>query len=111
MEGLSENYVGYDETVSRSEQFGLAYLRFAKKPKPGTVLTVEPGIYFISVLMDLWRSENKFAEYINYTKLESYKGFGGIRIEDDILITKDGCRLLGRPIPKTISEVENIMGQ
>jgi Xaa-Pro aminopeptidase len=109
MEGLGEDNVGYNSTVSRSDQFGLAYLRFAKKPMPGTVLTVEPGIYFIPVLIDVWRSEKKFADYINYNKLESYKGFGGIRLEDDIWITADGCRLLGKPIPKTISEVEDTM--
>jgi Xaa-Pro aminopeptidase len=109
MEGLGESLVGYDESVTRSEQFGLAYLRFAKRPKPGTVLTVEPGIYFIPVLIDLWRSEKKFTDFINYDKLESYKNSGGFRIEDDILITSNGCRLLGKPIPKTVEEVEGIM--
>jgi Xaa-Pro aminopeptidase len=109
MEGLGEDYVGYDQTVSRSDQFGLAYLRFAKKPKPGTVLTVEPGVYFNPILIDLWKSEKKFTGYINYDKLESYKNFGGIRIEDDILITEKGCRLLGKPIPKTVEEIEETM--
>jgi Xaa-Pro aminopeptidase len=109
MEGLGENLVGYDGTISRSSQFGLAYLRFGKKPKPGTVLTVEPGIYFIPALIDLWRSEKKFTDFINYDKLDAYKGFGGIRIEDDILVTENGCRLLGKPIPKTVDEVEGMM--
>lgn len=109
MEGLGENYVGYDDTVQRSDQFGLAYLRFAKKPEPGFVLTDEPGIYFIPALIDLWRSEKKFTEFLNYDKIEEYKGFGGIRIEDDILVTATGCRVLGEPIPKTVEEIENIM--
>ena len=110
MENLGEDNVGYDNTVSRSSQFGLAYLRFARKPLPGYVLTDEPGIYFISALIDLWRSEKKFTEFINYDKLEAYKNFGGIRIEDDLLVTEDGCRVLGKPIPKTVEEIEGIMG-
>jgi Xaa-Pro aminopeptidase len=109
MEGLGENYVGYDDTVKRSEQFGLAYLRFAKKPKPGYVLTDEPGIYFIPALINLWKKENKFREYINYDKLDTFVGFGGVRIEDDILVTEKGCRLLGKPIPKTVTEIEDLM--
>ena len=109
MEGLGENLVGYDETITRSEQFGLAYLRFARKPGPGCVLTVEPGIYFIPELIDLWLSEKKCADFINYDKVLSYKSFGGIRIEDDILITETGCRVMGKPIPKTIKEIEEIM--
>ncbi len=110
MENLGEDNVGYDNTVSRSSQFGLAYLRFARKPLPGYVLTDEPGIYFIPALIDLWRSEKKFTEFINYDKLEAYKNFGGIRIEDDLLVTADGCRVLGKPIPKTVEEIEGIMG-
>ncbi len=109
MEGLGEKYVGYDDTLQRSDQFGLAYLRFAKKPEPGFVLTDEPGIYFIPALIDLWRSEKKFTEFMNYDKIEEYKGFGGIRIEDDILVTEAGCRVLGEPIPKTVEEIERIM--
>jgi Xaa-Pro aminopeptidase len=109
MEGLGETFVGYDETISRSDQFGLAYLRFAKKPKPGYVLTDEPGIYFIPALIDLWQKEKKFTSYINYEKLNDYRNFGGIRIEDDILITENGCKLLGKPIPKTVKEIEDLM--
>ena len=100
MENLGEHYVGYDDTVQRSQQFGLAYLRMAKDLKPGYVMTVEPGIYFIPALIDLWKKEGKFADFIAYYKLDAYRGFGGIRIEDDVLITKDGRRVLGRPIPK-----------
>lgn len=106
MENLGENYVGYDETVERSKQFGLAYLRLAKELRPGYVLTVEPGLYFIPALIDKWKKEKKFTDFIAYEKLEAYKTFGGIRIEDDILVTKDGCRVLGKPIPKTPAQVE-----
>jgi len=111
MEGLGEDYVGYDETVSRSGEFGTAYLRLAKVLKPGFVLTVEPGIYFIPDLIDKFRSEGKFLDFVNYDKLETYKDFGGIRIEDDILVTAGGCRVLGKPIPKTIAEVEKTMAE
>ncbi len=109
MEGLGEDYVGYDDTIKRSNQFGLAFLRFAKTYEPGHVFTIEPGCYFIPALIDQWRSENKFKDFINYEKVESYKDFGGIRIEDDILVTKEGFKVLGPPIPKTVSEVEEIM--
>jgi Xaa-Pro aminopeptidase len=111
MENLGENLVGYESSDFRSGQFGLAYLRFAKKPKPGYVLTDEPGIYFIPELIDLWRKENKFTEFINYDKVETHKGFGGIRIEDDILVTEVGCRVLGKPIPKTVEQIEEIMNE
>ena len=109
MEGLGENYVGYDDSVTRSDQFGLAFLRFGKKLKPGYVMTDEPGCYFIPALIDMWKSEGKFTEFINYDKIETYKDFGGVRIEDDILITEDGYKLLGKPIPKTVAEIEETM--
>jgi Xaa-Pro aminopeptidase len=109
MEGLGEDYVGYNTKIKRSQQFGLAYVRYAKELEPGLVLTVEPGIYFIPDLIDYWRGDNKFRQFINYDKVDSYKGFGGIRIEDNILVTKDGCRVLGKqPIPKTTDEVEQM---
>lgn len=108
MEDLGEDFVGYDHTVQRSTQFGLAYLRLAKKLEPGNVLTVEPGIYFIPALIDRWAAENKFAEFIDYGKVEEYRDFGGIRIEDDVLVTQDGRRVLGKPIPKTVEEIEEI---
>jgi Xaa-Pro aminopeptidase len=108
MEDLGENYVGYDDTVQRSEQFGLAYLRLAKKLKPGHVLTVEPGIYFIPALIEQWATERKFASFIDYEKLKEYKDFGGIRIEDDVLVTEEGHHVLGKSIPKTVEEVEKI---
>ncbi|MGA2585793.1 MAG: aminopeptidase P family protein [Candidatus Aminicenantales bacterium] len=106
MENLGENFVGYDDTVQRSKQFGLAYLRMAKEVKPGHVLTVEPGIYFIPALIDKWKKENKFTDFVAYDKLEAYRNFGGIRIEDDVLVTKDGRKVLGRPIPKKPAKVE-----
>jgi len=111
MEGLGEDYVGYDEEVQRSKQFGTAYLRLGKKLQSGYVITIEPGLYFIPALIDLWKGENRFKEFINYEKVESYKDFGGIRIEDDILVTAEGYRLLGKPIPKTVEEVEAEMAK
>lgn len=108
MENLGEDYVGYNHTVKRSEQFGLAYLRLAKELKPGFVLTVEPGIYFIPALIDQWKAEGKHTAFINYEKVEEYKGFGGIRIEDDVLVTETGHRVLGKPVPKEIDDVEAI---
>jgi Xaa-Pro aminopeptidase len=108
MEDLGENFVGYDKKFKRSDQFGLAYLRFARELEEGLVLTVEPGIYFIPALIDKWRAENKYPEFIDYDKAEGYKDFGGIRIEDDVLVTKDGSRVLGKPIPKTIQELGDI---
>ncbi len=111
MEGLGEDYVGYDDTIRRSTEFGTAYLRLAKALKPGFVLTVEPGIYFIPDLIDKFRTEGKFLDFVNYDKLESYKDFGGIRIEDDVLVTDEGKRVLGKPIPKTIADVEKTMAE
>jgi len=109
MEGLGEDYVGYDDTVKRSNQFGLAYLRLAKELKSGYVLTVEPGIYFIPSLINLWRKEGKHKNFINYNEVEKFMDFGGIRIEDDLLITDNGCKVLGKKIPKEIDEIEQIM--
>ncbi|MFW6159599.1 MAG: aminopeptidase P family protein [Acidobacteriota bacterium] len=108
MENFGENYVGYDETVDRSQEFGLACLRFAKKLKPGYTLTVEPGIYFIPALIDQWHSEKKHIQFIENDKVNSYRDFGGIRIEDDVLITQDGSRVLGKSIPKKVEDVEKI---
>jgi Xaa-Pro aminopeptidase len=109
MEDLGEDYIGYDEEIKRSDQFGLAYLRFAKELQPGYVLTIEPGIYFIPQLIRQWQSENKFKEYINYDKVNEYIDFGGVRIEDNVLVTKTSHRVLGKPIPKTVQEIESLM--
>lgn len=111
MEGFGETYVGYDDITPRSTQQGFSCLRCGKALKPGFVVTDEPGIYFIPTLIDMWKSEGKHKSFINYDLLESYKDFGGIRIEDDLLITETGCRILGRPIPKTVADVEEMCAQ
>jgi Xaa-Pro aminopeptidase len=106
MEDLGEDNIGYDDEHKRSTQFGTSFLRFGRKLEKGIILTVEPGIYFIPALIDLWKGEKKYESFINYNVLTKYKTFGGIRIEDDVLITSTGNRILGKPIPKTITEVE-----
>ncbi|NOU18301.1 MAG: aminopeptidase P family protein [Bacteroidales bacterium] len=107
MEDLGENNVGYDDEISRSDQFGTAYLRLGRKLQQGFVITVEPGIYFIPALFEKWKNEKINSSFINFDKVADYIGFGGIRLEDDILITAKGCRLLGsKRIPITIDEVE-----
>ncbi|HNW33937.1 MAG TPA: aminopeptidase P family protein, partial [Candidatus Ozemobacteraceae bacterium] len=111
MEGLGEKFVGYDGEFMRSDVFGLAYLRFAKRLQPGHVLTVEPGIYFIPSLIAAWKKERKHSRFIDYAAVERYGGFGGIRIEDDVLVTPDGHRVLGPAIPKTVSEIEAAIGK
>ncbi len=109
MEGLGENNVGYNQLLKRSDQFGLAYLRLGRQLEPGFVITNEPGCYFIPALIDQWKGEMKHTDFINYDQVEKYRGFGGIRIEDDVLITDTGSRVLGTPIPKTVDEVEATM--
>ncbi|MDR3181294.1 MAG: aminopeptidase P family protein [Prevotellaceae bacterium] len=108
MEDLGENYVGYDDDIQRSKQFGLGALRMGRALREGFCITVEPGVYFIPALIAQWKQEDKLSQFINYQKVEEYIGFGGIRLEDDILITPTGCRLLGeKRIPITIEEVES----
>jgi len=109
MEDFGEDFVGYDKKTKRSEQFGLAYLRFARELHPGYVMTAEPGIYFIPALIDKWIAEKKHRPFIDFRKVNQYRDFGGIRIEDNVLVTKDGRRVLGEPIPKTIDDIEDIM--
>jgi Xaa-Pro aminopeptidase len=108
MEALGENFIGYNADVKRSEQFGTAFLRFALPYKPGHVFTVEPGCYFIPELIEKWKAEGKLKEFINYSKIDAYMSIGGIRIEDNVLITEKGHKVLGKPIPKTIKEIESI---
>ncbi len=108
LENFGEGNFGYDDKIKRSSQFGLKSLRYAKALVPGIVITVEPGIYFIPQLIDKWKSEKKFTEFINYEKVEKYKDFGGIRIEDDILVMNNGARVLGRKIPKSVEELEDL---
>ena len=111
MEGLGQIYVGFDEeTRPNLEQFGTNCLRMGRRLQEGFVVTDEPGIYFIPALIDDWHAKGHCKEFINYEKLETYKDFGGIRIEDDLLITKDGCRFLGtKRIPYHPAELEEFM--
>lgn len=109
MEDLGEEYVGYDDIQKKETQlFGLKSLRLGKELQPGFVLTVEPGIYFNPYLIDLWKAENRFKEFINYDLLDSYRNFGGIRIEDNFMITDSKAQLLGPPLAKTITAIEKI---
>ena len=109
MEDLGEKYVGYEEGQQRSTLLGLKSLRLARKLQPGFTLTVEPGIYFIPQLIEKYKNENKFKGYVNYDKLLPYYNFGGIRIEDNVVVTSDGVSILGNYIPKEIEEVEAFM--
>ena len=106
MEGLGEDYVGYTDTIQRNPMFGFRSLRLGRALEPGFVITVEPGLYFIPALIDQWRAEKKLAQFINYDAVETFRDFGGIRLEDDLLVTEDGYRVLGPPIPRTVEEVE-----
>ena len=106
MEDLGEEYVGYTDTLKKSKEFGLKSLRLGKALEPGYVVTIEPGLYFIPELMDQYRAEKKFMDFINYDKLDSFRNFGGIRIEEDLLVTAEGSRLLGKPLVKKAAEIE-----
>lgn len=109
MEDLGEQYVGYtDELKKNTSQFGLKSLRLGKELEPGYVLTVEPGLYFIPELIEQWKATNKFAEFINYDKVDDYIGFGGIRVEDDYVITETGYRKLGKALAISINDIEEI---
>lgn len=105
MENLGEVWVGYNGQP-KSTQFGRKSLRLARPLEPGFVLTIEPGIYFIPELIDYWKAEKRFTDFINYDKLESYRDFTGLRNEEDYLITETGARRLGKKIPLTTEEVE-----
>lgn len=112
MEDYGENYVGYDDDQSRSPQLGLGSLRMARKLMPGNVITNEPGIYFIPALIEKWKSEKTDQGFVNYSKLESYYDFGGIRLEDDVLVTADGARRLGKErLPISPDDVEAAMAK
>lgn len=112
MEDYGENYVGYDDDQSRSPQLGLGSLRMARKLVPGNVITDEPGIYFIPALIEKWKSEKTDHGFVNYQKLESYYDFGGIRLEDDVLVTADGARRLGKErLPISPDDVEAAMAK
>ncbi len=110
MEDIGEKYVGYDLETERSAQLGVSNLRMARRLQVGMVMTDEPGIYFIPAYIAKWKAENTNTQFINFDKLEPYMNFGGIRIEDDLLITPTGNRILGkRRIPVTVEEIEAFM--
>ncbi|NEW77903.1 MAG: aminopeptidase P family protein [Gelidibacter sp.] len=108
MENIGEEYVGYTNTLKKSTEFGLKSLRLGKELEEEFVLTVEPGIYFIPELIDQWQAEKKYSEFINYDKVQTYRNFGGIRIEEDFLITKDAYKLLGKPLAKKAENIESL---
>ena len=111
MEDLGQIYVGYDDITRPIDQFGTAYLRLGRELQKGFVITNEPGCYFIPQLIDNWRSEKLHEEFLNYDVIETYKQFGGIRLEDDLLITENGAEILGdKRIPITVDEIENLVG-
>jgi Xaa-Pro aminopeptidase len=108
MENLGEVWVGYDGEP-KSTQFGLKSLRFAKPLQAGHVFTIEPGIYFIPELMDKWQAEGHFNDFINWNEVQKFRNFGGIRNEEDYMMTENGARRLGTKLkPKTVEEVEAI---
>ena len=109
MDELGEKYVGYDDEIQRSEHPSCKACRMARRLQPGMVVSVEPGIYFIPALIDKWRAEGICKEFINFDVLDGYKDFGGIRLEDDMLITPEGNRMLGTRLPITVDEVEAVM--
>ena len=110
MEDLGENLVGYDPDQTRAKQLGLGSLRMARSLKPGHVITDEPGIYFIPALIEKFKKEGLGYDFVNYAKLESYYDFGGIRLEDDVLVTETGARRLGpQRLPVSPDDVEAAM--
>ena len=111
MEALGEDMVGYDEKIKREAEFGITFLRLGKNLEKGFCITVEPGIYFIPELFNQWKKEKKHSHLINYDKFETYMDFGGIRIEDNILITDSGSKDLSSFIIKEIPDIENIINQ
>jgi Xaa-Pro aminopeptidase len=111
MEDLGQIYVGYDEKIRPVDQFGTAYLRLAKELKPGFVVTNEPGCYFIPALIDKWQAEGINKDFINFEKVNEYRDFGGIRLEDDILVTETGSEIIGERVPINPDEVEEIVSK
>ncbi len=111
MEDLGQIYVGYNDEIQPVDQFGTAYLRLGRKLEPGFVITNEPGIYFIPALIEKWKTEKINNSFINFNKVEEYLDFGGIRLEDDILVTEKGSELIGERIPITPEEVTSIVAK
>lgn len=110
MENFGEQYIGYTDTLVKSKEFGLKSLRLGKAVEKGYVVTIEPGIYIIPELIDMYKADNRYTEFINYQELEKYRDFGGIRIEDDYVITDAGSELLGKPLARSSDEVEEVRG-
>ncbi|MGS2765094.1 aminopeptidase P family protein [Sinomicrobium sp. M5D2P9] len=108
MENFGEAYVGYTDNLKKSTEFGLKSLRLGKELEPGYVLTVEPGIYFNPFLIDAWRAQKKYTDFVNYDEVEKFKNFGGIRVEEDFVITDSGSKLLGEPLAKTPEAIEEL---
>lgn len=108
MENFGEQLVGYTDDLQKSTEFGLKSLRLGKKLEAGNVLTVEPGIYFNPFLIDAWKAEGKYTDFVNYDAVEKFKDFGGMRVEEDFLITPEGKQLLGDPLEKTADEIEEL---
>lgn len=106
MEDLGENYVGYDEEISRSTQFGLRSLRLGRRLQPGFVLTVEPGLYFMPQLIQKWEAEKILPQFVDYNRAKQFIGTGGIRTEDDAIVTETGVRMPGKRLPITPDEIE-----
>ena len=111
MEDLGQIYVGYDDEIQPVDQFGTAYLRLGKRLKTGYVITNEPGCYFIPALIDKWQAEGINKDFINFDKVNDYRDFGGIRLEDDILVTETGSKIIGDRVPVNLGEVEEIVCQ
>jgi len=109
MEDLGEQYVGYSEGMVKSKEFGLKSLRLGRELEAGFVLTVEPGLYFIPELMDIWKAQGKLRDFINYDKLDAFRSFGGARVEENFLITENGYQLLGDPLIKSVADIEGLI--
>lgn len=109
MEDLGQIYVGFDEETRPSAQFGLNALRMGRRLEPGFVITNEPGIYFIPALIDKWQNEKINSDFINFEKVNKYRNFGGIRLEDDILVTGTGSEIIGKRVPISPEEIEKVM--
>jgi Xaa-Pro aminopeptidase len=110
MENLGEQYVGYTDDLQKGTTFGWKSLRLGRALEPGFVVTVEPGLYLIPTLIDRWKAENKLAQFIDYEKLDLFRDFTGIRIEDNLLITENGNRVLGKELAKSVAGVEGLRG-
>ena len=108
MENFGEEYIGYTVDLKKSDEFGLKSLRLGKALQEGYTVTIEPGLYLIPELMDKKKAEGLHRDFINYDLLEKFRDFGGIRLEDNFVIRKDGAELLGTPLARTSSEIEEI---